>query len=79
MVLYEARAAGGGEHSPLGGVGEGLVFTTATGQPIEPGNFVRSFERLRLRAGLRRIRVHDLRRTAATLSTSLVYQLATHS
>lgn len=44
-----------------------LVFTTSTGRPIEPSNFVRTFEMLCATAGVRRIRVHDLRRTVATL------------
>jgi len=48
-----------------------LVFTTSTGRPIEPRNFVRSFERLCRSANIRRIRVHDTRRTAATLLNKL--------
>lgn len=44
-----------------------LVFTTRTGSPIEPRNFVRSFHRIREAANLPRIRVHDVRHTAATL------------
>jgi integrase len=48
-----------------------LVFRTSTGRLIEPSNFVRSFERLCATARGRRIRVHDLRRTAATLLNKL--------
>jgi integrase len=48
-----------------------LVFRTSTGQPIEPRNLVRSFEAICRHAGLRRIRVHDTRRTAATLLNKL--------
>ena len=48
-----------------------LVFTTATGRPIEPRNLARSFHRLCEVAGVRRIRVHDLRRTVATLLNKL--------
>jgi len=48
-----------------------LVFTTATGRPIEPRNFVRTFEYLCAAAGVRRIRVHDLRRTVASLLNKL--------
>lgn len=50
-----------------------LIITTATGGPINPGNVIRSFERIIAAATmpdgarLRRIRVHDLRHTAATL------------
>ncbi|GAA4130718.1 tyrosine-type recombinase/integrase [Actinomadura keratinilytica] len=45
----------------------GLVFTTRTGRPIEPRNLARTFERICTRAGLRRIRLHDLRHTTASL------------
>jgi integrase len=49
----------------------GLVFTTSTGRPIEPRNLVRTFDSICQAAGIRRIRVHDLRRTAATLFNKL--------
>jgi integrase len=42
-----------------------------SGQPVEPRNLVRSFERLVDRAGLRQIRLHDLRHTVATLLKTL--------
>ncbi|MER5423071.1 site-specific integrase [Streptosporangium roseum] len=45
----------------------GLVFTTRSGKPIEPRNLARSFARLVAAHGLRSIRVHDLRHTAASL------------
>lgn len=45
----------------------GLMFTTPTGSPLEPANLTRSFSRLLNRAGLRRIRFHDLRHSTATL------------
>ena len=48
-----------------------LVFTSATGRPIEPRNFVRTFEYLCAATGVRRIRVHDLRRTVASLLNKL--------
>lgn len=48
-----------------------LVFTTATGRPVEPRNFVRTFEYLCGATGVRRIRVHDLRRTVASLLNKL--------
>jgi len=48
-------------------LGESLVFTTRSGRPVEPKNFVRSFQRLCIRHGLRVIRVHDVRHTTATL------------
>jgi len=45
-----------------------LVFTNEVGRPIEATNLVsRSFQPLLKRAGVPRIRFHDLRHTAATL------------
>jgi integrase len=44
-----------------------LVFTTSIGTAIEPRNLNRHFTRLLDRAGLRRIRFHDLRHSCATL------------
>lgn len=44
-----------------------LVFTTAKGTPINPRNDYRTFQRIIERAELRRIRLHDLRHTAASL------------
>jgi integrase len=49
----------------------GLVFTSRYGTPCEPNNFARHFA-LRCRtAGVRRIRVHDTRRTCASLLVAL--------
>jgi integrase len=45
----------------------GLVFTTRTGGPVHPRNDYRAFRALLRKAGLRRIRLHDLRHTAASL------------
>ncbi|MEZ5318423.1 MAG: site-specific integrase [Vicinamibacterales bacterium] len=45
----------------------GLVFVTRTGTPLESRNVTRTFQNLLKRAGLPRIRFHDLRHTAATL------------
>jgi integrase len=45
-----------------------LVFASTVGTPVDVGNLTyRSFRPLLERAGLSRIRVHDLRHTAATL------------
>ncbi|WP_327422922.1 MULTISPECIES: tyrosine-type recombinase/integrase [unclassified Streptomyces] len=49
------------------GTGHSLVFTTRNGTPIEPRNLNRSFEALPLRAGVRKVRFHDLRHTCASL------------
>ena len=47
---------------------QGLVFTDEIGGPLDPTNLCRrSFETLLERSGLRRMRFHDLRHTAATL------------
>jgi len=46
---------------------ERLIFITAGGRPVEPRNLARSFHRLVQRAGLRPIRLHDLRHTTASL------------
>jgi integrase len=45
----------------------GLVFTTSIGTIIEPTNLRRSFDAAIARAGVRRIRFHDLRHTCASL------------
>ena len=45
----------------------GLVFSTEVGTPIHPRNDYRDFQLIVERAGLRRVRLHDLRHTAASL------------
>jgi integrase len=50
---------------------QGLVFTTSKGTPINPSNLrQRSFAKLLKKAGLRKVRFHDLRHTCATLALS---------
>jgi len=46
---------------------EGFVFTTSTGRPISQRNLTRHFHASLEKAGLKRMRFHDLRHTAATL------------
>ncbi|MGY5007213.1 tyrosine-type recombinase/integrase [Streptomyces sp. 900105755] len=53
-------AAGGWKESDLD-------FTAQAGGPIDPANLNRSFRSLLERAGLRRVRFHDLRHSTATL------------
>jgi len=48
-----------------------LACGPRSGHPVEPRNLGRSFERLRDAAGLRPIRLHDLRHTTATLVKDL--------
>jgi integrase len=45
-----------------------LVVARENGEPIHPHAFSQAFERLVKRAGLRRIRLHDLRHTHATIA-----------
>ena len=49
----------------------GLVFCQADGKPMDPRNFLRSFEGMIERAGLPPIRFHDARHTFATLMLEL--------
>lgn len=46
---------------------DGHAFTTTQGRPIDPTNLTRTFLTLLHKAGLRRIRFHDLRHSTATL------------
>ncbi len=48
-------------------VDSGLVFTSTVGTVIEPRNLNRLFDQLITKAGVRRIRFHDLRHTCASL------------
>jgi integrase len=48
-----------------------LIFTTKWGTPIEPRNFNRSWHARCAKAGVRKITVHDGRRTCATLLVDL--------
>jgi integrase len=49
----------------------GLVFCQANGQPIDPRNFTRYFERLLKQAGFPHMRFHDGRHSFATLMLEL--------
>jgi integrase len=71
LIEQAARQAATRRRARASWAGNDLVFTTRTGQPIEPRNLVRSFERLIDGAGLRKIRLHDLRHTVATLLKTL--------
>jgi integrase len=45
----------------------GWVFATRLGTPVHPRNDYRSFRDIVKRAGLRQVRLHDLRHTAASV------------
>jgi integrase len=49
----------------------GLIFTTRYGTPVEPRNFNRSYDNRIAKAKVRRITVHDARRTCGTLLADL--------
>jgi integrase len=49
----------------------GLVFTTRTGRPVEPRNFVRSFRRICDNHDIRLIKVHHIRHTVASMLKDL--------
>jgi len=72
-ALRPRRAAQAGDRAAAGDVWQGspLVFTTGNGTPIEPRNFSRAWEARVRRGGLRRITVHDARRTCASLLVDL--------
>jgi integrase len=72
-ALAARREAQEADHARLGKawIDTGLVFTTKTGRPVEPRNLVRSFTRICEANGIRRIRVHALRHTTASLLKQL--------
>jgi integrase len=58
----EERAVAEGEWKE-----HGLIFPTSNGTPVDPSNAWRMVQRLLERAGAPAVRVHDLRRTCASL------------
>lgn len=68
-ALREHRARQAEERLALGGAWTDLdlVFPTCLGTPQRPANLRRSFRALLVSAGVRRVRFHDMRHTAATL------------
>jgi len=66
MDQAAAKAAAGASWVQVG-----LVFTTRAGTPFEPRNLNRRFETRCAKAGVRRITVHDMRHTCATLLAAL--------
>ena len=72
-ALAARRAAQDQDRARLGRcwIDTGLVFTTRTGKPVEPRNLVRSFARICDGNKIRRIRVHAVRHTTASLLKDL--------
>ncbi|MGW7349699.1 site-specific integrase [Streptomyces sp. NPDC054784] len=48
-----------------------FVFTTRYGTPVEPRNFDREFDTRAVKAGVRKIRLHDTRHTCGSLLAAL--------
>lgn len=48
-----------------------FIFTTRTGRLVEPRNLVRSFTRICQDSGIRKIRLHAIRHTTASLLKAL--------
>lgn len=70
LRLDERRRAtpGTGHQHRIGSpIASDLVFTTPTGEPLDPTYVSRHFDRLVARHGLPRIRLHDLRHTSASI------------
>ncbi|WP_181767103.1 tyrosine-type recombinase/integrase [Streptomyces albidus (ex Kaewkla and Franco 2022)] len=63
----EERAAAGDRWDPLKHQPAGLAFTTPTGRPTDPRSLNRMLTVLCRSANVRRVRVHDLRHTCASL------------
>ena len=51
-------------------MGHDLIFRSSTGSPLRQRNVKREFRRLLEAAGIRPIRLYDLRHTAATLAVA---------
>lgn len=69
-VLRAYGSAQDGERAEWGSsyVDSGLVFCREDGSPMHSDLFSQAFERLVARSGLKRIRLHDLRHTHATIA-----------
>ncbi len=66
-ALRVHRAAQDAERRGNHWIEHGLIFATQIGTPIDPRNLIREWHALTRRAGIPRVRFHDLRHTAATL------------
>lgn len=71
LKLQQERQEAAKEAAGSKWIDSGLVITNRYGGPVEPRNFNRSFEARCRKAGVRRVKVHDTRRTCATLLVAL--------
>lgn len=55
------------EQEAAGVESEGWVFTNTDGKPVHPHSISQTFERIAVKAGVPRIRLHDVRHTHGTL------------
>jgi integrase len=67
----DAARAGDWPQTCICGETHRLAFTTRNGRPIEPQNINRAFDLRCARYGIRRISVHDTRRTCGSLLAAL--------
>lgn len=67
QVLEAWRNSQATEQAVAGIGAAGWVFTNAHGEPVHPHSISQTFERIVRRAGVPRIRLHDLRHTHGTL------------
>src|SRR5579875_1549884 len=70
-AAQDNRRQGAGSRWRGSGDASELVFTTRSGNPIEPRNLARSFERICKQHNLRLITLHDMRHSNATAQKEL--------
>ena len=73
LALLRSHRKTQAEARPLAGPAyqdNSLVFATSIGTPVEPGNLLRSWRKIRTEAGMPALRIHDLRHAHATLMLS---------
>jgi len=77
-ALLEHRLRQDGERAEYGSayVDGGLVFAKEGGEPLSPEYVTKTFKRLAVAAGLRPIRLHDLRHGAASLRLAAGVEIA---
>jgi integrase len=66
-ALHALREKQGAEREGNSSLANDLVFVTGTGMPLRQRVVKREFRKLLAKAGIRSVRLYDLRHTAATL------------